>query len=252
VHVCAVDPDGGNATRIAPGSDPDWQLLAADGLPESATAQPCPRPPEYRTPELLSLEQHDRRLTARFGSLGGVDAATVHISTEPYQYQHPGGWQTAGIASHDALTMDEIAAASWTYEQRLDPGSYYVRVETRDYDCPQVCISGYSQTLNVNVPEPAQRFGAGIRLTRNRRVVSLTLRVTPLAKYLRYRVCWMSKKGRRCVGRAMEAASWDEGRSQTVQVWAGGMRRVTRFVWYVDGRVVVSRKARIGRLPRRG
>ena len=244
-HLCAVDPEGSNARLIAPGEDPDWQPLAGGGLHESSAAQPCPRQPEYRPPELASLDQRGRQLTARFGSLGGVDAATIHISTQPYQYVIPGGWRTSGTETRDALTADEIATGSWTYDRRLDPGIYYVRAETRDYDCAPVCISGYSQTLTVTIPEPAQRFAGRVRLLRNRRVVSLTLQVKPLAKQLRYRVCWISQRGRRCAGRAMDGQSWDQATTDTVQVWAAGMRPLTRFVWYVEGRAVVSRKIRI-------
>jgi hypothetical protein len=247
VHVCAVDTSGSNATKIAPGKDPDWQPLAGGGLHESPSAEPCPRQPEYRTPELVSLEQRGRYLTARFGSLGGVDAATIQISTQPYQYVIPGGWRTSGTETRDALTVDEIAAGSWTYERRLDPGVYYVRAETRDYDCAPVCISGYSQTLTVTIPEPAPRFAGRVRVFRSRRAVSVTLHVTPLAMHLAYRVCWTLKKGRRCAGRIVVGWSWEKGESDTFEVWAKGMRPVTRFVWYVEGRAVVSRKIRIRR-----
>jgi WD40-like Beta Propeller Repeat len=259
VHVCMVDPDGANPRRIATGVDPNWQPLASGGLTESASAAPCPRTPLSRSPELRSVEWGKGRLTARFGSLAGVDAATVFISTAPYRFVHPGGWMTSGRELRDSLSANEIAAASWTNELDLSPGTYYVRVETRDYDCDP-CIQGYSDTLSVRVTEStreepdfdesktkqeesvprAQVFRGRVKIARRRAALSLTLSVRPFRKPLAYVVCWRAKKGRACARGRIADASGDTG-THTLRVSMRRMRRSARFTWYVNKRPVASR-----------
>jgi Tol biopolymer transport system component len=247
--VCTVDIDGGNATRVASGEDPDWQALVV-GITEPSSGQACPSSPQFRPPELLSLSHDNRRLTARFGSLAGVEAATVTVSTQPHTYVVPGGWSTSGTQHHDSLTSDEITAGTWTSDSPLDPGRYFVRTETRDWDCLQICIAGSSGALSVEIPEPTLRFTARAKRSRDRRALLLSLRVTPLGKNLPYRVCWPTAKGRRCRGRVMVGTSWSSGLTDVVRLPVRGLRPATRFVWYVDGKAVGSRTVKV-RLPDR-
>jgi hypothetical protein len=217
-------------------------------------------------PPLVSVGQQARHPTAILGPLPGVDAAFIYVATKPDRASD-GSFLQENIEASDILTDDEIARSSWLYEAQLDPGGYYVMARAFDFECyinPN-CIEGFSNMLSLTVPKPDQRYRASVQVLSFIGVGYLTLTVTPLGERLPYRVCWglrgSSSTGAdpyhgarrrqvartRCARATVLGYSWNEPASSLLRVSLRGMRRVTTFTWYADGRVVAVKRVRIRR-----
>jgi hypothetical protein len=50
---------------------------------------------------------------------------------------------------------------------------------------------------------------------------------------------------RKCVVGTVDGYSWNSAATDTIEVRKRGMRKLTTFTWYVDGRKVASQRVRI-------
>lgn len=199
-------------------------------------------------PALLGVGQEHRHPTADFHA-PGADHATISFATKPDRATD-GQFLEENVEHVDLFTADEIKAGRWTDSSQLDPGRYYVLLRATDADClgDPGCLDGFSAMLTLIVPEPARRFRGHVTSYRFVSTIELSLEVRPLGRGLPYRVCWTRSTGRRaCVRATVRGFSWNEPASDTISVRKRGMRRTTTFTWFVDGRKVASRRARIRR-----
>jgi hypothetical protein len=199
-------------------------------------------------PPLVSVGQQARHPTATLGPLPGVDFAFIYVATKPDRASD-GSFLQENIVASDILTDDEVARGSWLYESQLDPGGYYVMARAFDFECylnPN-CIEGFSNMLTLTIPKPAQRYRATVQLLPFIGVGYLTLTVTPLGEKLPYRVCWTLRRGSRCLRATVGGYSWNASASDLLRVSLRGMRSVTTFAWYANGRAVAVKRVRIRR-----
>jgi hypothetical protein len=165
----------------------------------------------------------------------------IYVATKPDRASD-GSFLQENIVASDILTDDEIARGSWLYESQLDPGGYYVMARAFDFECylnPN-CIEGFSNMLTLTIPKPAQRYGAAVQVLRYIGIGYLTLTVTPLGEKIPYRVCWTLRRGSRCLRATVKGYSWNASASDLLRVSLRGMRKVSTFTWYADGRTVAS------------
>jgi hypothetical protein len=200
------------------------------------------------TPSLVSVGQQDRHPQATFGPLPGVDGLTVYMATKPDRASD-GSFLQENIEDFDSLTADEIASSSWLYERQLDPGLYYVMARAFDFDCYQNpdCIEGFSNMFTRTIPKPAQRYRTSVQLLRFIGIGYLNMSVSPLGEKQSYRVCWTLTRGSRCLRSTVTGYSWNAPASDLLRVSLRGMRKLTTFTWYADGRIVSVKRVRIRR-----
>ena len=202
------------------------------------------------TPTLDSVGQEDRHSTGTF-SATGADDVTVYFATKPDRGTD-GNFLEENRAGIISLADDEIASGRWFDSEQLDPGVYYVLLRASHYSCYEVpdCMTGDSAVLTLTVPKPKQRFTpsvsgfAGIS-------TYLKLTVSPLGETLPYRVCWTKTGGgRKCLRSTIDGYSWNDSASDDLRVGARQTRAMparARFVWYVAGERVASKRVRIPR-----
>jgi len=175
----------------------------------------------------------------------GADAAAIYFANKPDRASD-GGFLRENIKALDLLATDEIRRGSWSFEDQLDPGTYYVMMQATDYDCigQPNCIDGYSNMLTLAVPKPSQTYRGSVEVFHYIHIVDLTLRATPLGEKLPYKVCWRLKTKRlRCVSGSVDGYSWNSSADDTLSVRLKGMANRTTFVWYVKTRKVAARIA---------
>ena len=108
------------------------------------------------------------------------------------------------------------------------------------------CADGYSTMQTLNVPRPPIRYGASVQHYVYLNNVDLTITAVPLGQKLPYRVCYRTKAGGRvCLGGVIAGYSWSSSASDTRSVNRRNLRTITTFTWYVEGRPVVSKRARV-------
>jgi hypothetical protein len=165
------------------------------------------------TPTLSSVDDRNRHPTATF-SAPGADDATIYFATKPDRATD-GHFLEENVKHLALLTANEVQAGRWLDSAQLDPGRYYVLLRASDYDCSADpnCTSGFSDVLTLAIPKPAPRYRGSVHAFKYLSTVRLVFRVAPLGARARYRVCW----------------------------------RLVTFAWYVDGRKVASKRARIPR-----
>jgi hypothetical protein len=198
-------------------------------------------------PALLTVGQQDRHPTATF-SMPGADDATIYFATKPDRATD-GSFLDENVEHLDFLTTDEILAGQWLDAAQLDPGTYHVMLRATDYECiGDPGCGGFSNLLTLAIPKPASRYRGQVRAYRYLSAVTLRLRASRLGERRAYRVCWRLVSGRRkCVRGVLTGHSWNSSADDEVSVRKRGLPRVARFVWFVDGRRVASKRARIPR-----
>jgi len=207
----------------------------------------APAPPEYappKPPTLLTVSQRNRHPSATF-SMPGSDEATIYFASKPGRASD-GGFLRKNIKELDLLGTVEIRRGWWSFEEQLDPGTYYVMMQAIDYDCigQPGCIGGYSNMLTLAVPKPSQTYRGSVEVLHDVHIVSLTLHVTALGEKLPYKVCWqLANEKRRCVSGTVAGYSWNSSADNQLGVRLRGMKARTKFTWYVRGQAVVSKTA---------
>ena len=199
-------------------------------------------------PTLLSVSHENRHAVATY-SMTGADDAFIHFASRPDRATD-GSFFEEAIEHSDDLTQDEIQSGRWLDSAQLDPGLYYVLLRAYDFGCPEdpSCTQGYSNMLTVSVPEPTTRYRGAVTAYRYLSSVALDFRASPLGRRVPYRVCWRLVGGRRkCARGVVDGYDWNRSATDELSVRKRGMPRIATFQWYVKGRKVASKRARIPR-----
>jgi hypothetical protein len=203
---------------------------------------------------LLSVGQQARHVTATFSAPRAGDA-TIYIADKPDRATD-GRFLTENIETLDFLTDNEIQSGRWLNEDKIDPGRYWVMLHASPdfascwdsdrggYD-PE-CADGFSDVLTLDVPKPPSRYTGRVTAYRFLQEVALTLTATPLGEDRPYRVCYPTRAGaRRCLRGTLDGFSWDARATDILTASTRGLALYTTFTWYVDGRRVATRRARV-------
>jgi len=123
-----------------------------------------PSPASPKPPTLLTASQQNRHPSARF-SMPGADAAEIYFANKPDRASD-GGFLRENIKALGLLGTVEIRRGSWSFEDQLDPGTYYVMMLAADYDCigQPDCIWGYSNMLTLTIPKPRPTYRAAVEV----------------------------------------------------------------------------------------
>jgi hypothetical protein len=205
-------------------------------------------------PTLISVGSQALHPTATF-SAPKSDHVVIQIATRPDRASN-GEFLSENVVVFDLLADSEIQSGRWLYESQIDPGTYYVLLRASpDFDlCYQIdtgtydpsCADGYSALQTLTVPRPPIRYGASVRHYTYLSNVDLTITATPLGQKMPYRVCYRTAAGRRvCLAGVISGFSWSSSASDTRSVNRRNLRTVTTFIWYVEGRAVASKRARV-------
>jgi hypothetical protein len=208
-----------------------------------SVALPSRAPAPAKPPTLLTVSQQNRHPSATF-SAPGADDATIYFASKPDRARD-GGFLRKNIKTLDLLGSVEIRRGSWSFEDQLDPGTYYMMMQAIDYDCigRPGCIGGYSNLLTLTVPKPPQTYRGSVEVLHYVHIVHLTLRVTPLGESLPYKVCWQLTNRHSCVSTRVAGHSWNSSAESQVSVPLRGMKARTKFTWYVHGYAVAAKTA---------
>jgi hypothetical protein len=218
------------------------------GLPAAATAAP---------PALLTVGHQDRHPIATF-SAPRAGSVTVYVASKPDRATD-GQFLQENVKDIDFLADSEIQSGRWLAESKIDPGRYWLMLRaTPDFDTcwdydrfrgyDPACADGFSNVVTLDVPKPTSRYTTRVTAYRYVQEVTLTLTATPLGEDRAYRVCYRTLAGRmRCVRGTLDGYSWDAEATDSVTAPTRGLALFTTFRWYVDGRLVASKRARVRR-----
>jgi hypothetical protein len=205
-------------------------------------------------PTLLSVGSQALHPTATF-SAPKSDHVVIEIATKPDRASD-GEFLTENIVVFDLLTDSEIQTGRWLYESQLDPGTYYVLLRASpNFDlCYQIdsgtfdpsCADGYAAMQTLTIARPPIRYTATVRRYQFLGIVDLTIAAKPLGQKMPYRVCYRIASGRRvCLAAVIDGFDWKSAATDTLSVNRRNLRTVTTFTWYVEGRAVASKRARV-------
>lgn len=205
-------------------------------------------------PTLISVGSQALHPTATF-SAPKSDHVVIEIATRPDRASD-GEFLMENILVFDVLADSEIQTGRWLYDTQINPGTYYVLLRASpDFDlCYQIdsgtydpsCADGYSAMQTLTVPRPPIRYGASVRHYIYLSNVDLTITAVPLGQKMPYRVCYRAAAGRRvCLAGVISGYSWSSAASDTRSVNRRNLRTITTFTWYVEGRAVVTKRARV-------
>jgi hypothetical protein len=205
-------------------------------------------------PTLSTVGSQALHPTATF-SAPKSDNVVIQVASRPDRASD-GDFLTENVVVFDLLSDSEIQTGRWLYQSQINPGTYYVllhaspdfarcyQIDTGTYD--PSCADGYSVMQTLTVPRPPIRYGASVRHYHYLSDVDLTITATPLGQKMPYRVCYRTVAGRRvCLAGAITGYSWTSSATDTRTVNRRNLRTVTTFTWYVEGRAVASKRARV-------
>jgi hypothetical protein len=205
-------------------------------------------------PTLISVGSQALHPTATF-SAPKSDHVVIEIATRPDRASD-GEFLTENIVVFDVLADSEIQTGRWLYESQLDPGTYYVLLRASpDFDLCYLfdsgtfdpsCADGYAAMQTLTISRPPIRYGASVRHYVYLSNVDLTITAVPLGQKMPYRVCYRTAAGRRiCLAGVISGYSWTSSASDTRSANRRNLRTLTTFTWYVEGRAVASKRARV-------
>jgi hypothetical protein len=205
-------------------------------------------------PMISALSQQDRHPTATI-SAPKADFATIYLATKPDRATD-GYFLSENVSRLDLLTDSEIQLGRWLFEDRVDPGTYYVMMwASPDFDACYIwdsggydpsCAQGFSNVLTLVVPKPQTRYAAAV--TTYRYIAQATLRLTakPLGEPQPYRVCYRTAaRKNRCLRGRVNGYDWDSSASHSLTVSTRGLATLTTFTWYVGSKAVASKRVRV-------
>gem|GEM_PF-2947805 len=195
----------------------------------------------------------DRHPSALF-SAPRADDVEIYFASKPDQGTD-GSFYDENVVTQDDLTNDEIQAGRWTYEDQLDPGTYYVMLHASpSFDACYVdstggydpsCADGYSNIVKLRVPVPPIRYTASASVLRYIGEVNLNVKATPLGVDQAYRVCYLNAaKKKRCVSGTLDGYSWDASGTDELTVSTKSLAPTTTFTWYVGSRAVATKRVK--------
>jgi hypothetical protein len=205
-------------------------------------------------PALSGVGQLNRHASAIF-SAAHADMATIYLATKPDRATD-GSFLQENVLELDTLTDSEIQSGRWSDENQLDPGMYWVMLRAYpDFNACYIfdtggmnpaCADGFSNVLTLGIPEPAARYASHVRVYRYIRQASLELTAKPLGESRPYRVCYQLATGKkRCLTGTLDGYNWNASAQDTLTVSTRSLPRLATFTWYVDGKRVATRRARV-------
>jgi hypothetical protein len=210
------------------------------------------------TPPVLSsvTVSQDRHPAATF-TAPKADSVDIYFASKPDRATD-GSFLQENVVTLDFLTSDEIQASRWSYENQLDPGTYYVMLHASpNFDACYIfnagtfdpsCADGYSNVVQLNVPIPPIRYTVAASVLRYLGQVDLDFKATPLGVKQPYRVCFANKaKHRSCVVGMLDGYAWSSAAADQVSVSTRTLGPVTTFTWYVGANAVASRRVKTPR-----
>lgn len=198
----------------------------------------------------------DRHPSAQF-SAPKADSVTVYFASKPDRATD-GSFLSENVVTTDYLTTDEIQAGHWTYEDQLDPGTYFVMLNARpNFDACYIfdsgnydpsCANGYSNVVQLTVPTPPIRYSASVSVLRYIGEADLNLKATPMGVKQAYRVCYANKAKRRvCLSGTLDGYSWGSAATDEISVSTRTLAPITTFTWYVGATAVATKRVRVPR-----
>jgi hypothetical protein len=205
-------------------------------------------------PVLLTVGSQNLHPSATF-SAPKSDHVVIQIATRPDRASS-GEFLTENVEVFDVLTDFEIQTGNWLYESQQDPGTYYVLLRASpDFDlCYLIdsgtydpsCADGYSEMKTLTIPRPSIRYAATVRRYVFLSNVDLNITARPLGQKLPYRVCYRTASARRvCLAGVISGFDWNSPASDTKTVNRRNLGTLTTFTWYIEGRVVATKRARV-------
>jgi hypothetical protein len=203
-------------------------------------------------PSLTSVSHQQRQPTVTF-SAPHASAVTVYFATKP-DLATDGSFLQQNVRETGILTPADIRSGTWIDPNRVDHGTYYVMLKAQaNFDACYVgpgldplCADGYSNVLTLVVEKPAIRYAVEVKAYRKSGVARLMVTATPMGEKTPYRVCYrMAKKARRCVAGTLDGYSWDRPVQNALYVRTDLLATFTTFTWYVGGKKVGEKRARI-------
>jgi hypothetical protein len=207
-------------------------------------------------PTLSSVGQQNRHPTATF-SAPRSDDATIYVATKPDRATD-GRFLDENLKTLAFLTDSELQSGQWLSNEQLDPGTYWVMLRTSanfgscySFDTggfDPACADGFSNVMQLVVPEPAVRYSAGVTVYKYLNQVDLRLAAAPLGTSRSYRLCYQLRSGRtRCLTGTLDGFDWNSGVADTLTVSKQNLPRITTFNWYVGGKRVATKRVLIRR-----
>jgi hypothetical protein len=202
-------------------------------------------------PRLELVSESNRHPDATFLAPRASDA-TVYIANNPTRASD-GRFLDENVVAIDFLTAAEISNGYWSYEDQIDPGSYWVllRAEASSgcgYPPDYSCADGYSGVLELSVERPTTRFSVTTTLYKNIGLLDLNLKGSPLGVKQLYSVCWRDRSRRkRCKNGTLHGSSWNSAAEDQVTISTAKLVRRTLFTWRErggGGRVLKSKRVR--------
>jgi hypothetical protein len=227
-------------------------------LPLAIAALVVPAEALAVAPTLIAVGQQNRHVTAGF-SAPRADFATIYVASKPDRATD-GNFLQENVKSEDVLTASEIQSGQWLNHEQVDPGTYWVMLEADPAEgCYLVdaaygvyldpaCADGFSNIVQLVVPEPAIHYSAAATVYRYLDEVDLQLTATPLGADRDYRLCYRLKTGHtRCLAGTLHGVLWNTSTDDTQTISKRNLPRVTTFNWYVGGKRVATKRVLIRR-----
>jgi hypothetical protein len=180
--------------------------------------------------------------------------AAIYLATKPDRATD-GSFLQENVKELDILTDSEIQTGRWSDENQIDPGTYWVLLQTTpdfsscfrdDGSIDPACADGFSNVLTLVIPQPSVRYTARVTAYRYLRQASLRLIATPLGQKRPYRVCYRLVSGRdRCLNGTLNGYDWNASADDTLTLSTRNLSRTVTFSWYVGGKRVVSKRVRV-------
>lgn len=213
-------------------------------VPAVAAAQP---------PVVKSVSQSGRRLTVKFSApnaaptVGGV---TIYVARSPAQGPD-GAFPAPNVADEGVLTPQQIASGSWTEQNPLLPGRYWVMVAAnpnlntctlQNGTVNSSCASGDSKVESVSVVASTQ-YRASVA-SKHGGSLSLRLVATPLGTTETLKLCYAvtvrKRSSRHCLKRRLTGIDWNEPADDLVKLSTRGMSARETFTWSLSGKTVTQ------------
>jgi hypothetical protein len=248
VHIETSDPAIGLRRRY---SRTIARTLYLGGV---AVALALAGPASAGPPTLLTVGVKARHPTATFVAPRAASVA-IYLASKPDRATD-GSFLSENVKELGSLTDSEIQSGRWLDENRVDPGRYYVMLRAfADYDScfivelgklDPACADGFSNLMTLVVPKPRVRYVARVSVYTYLRDASLRLTATPLGEKRPYRVCYATKaQRRRCLRGTLDGFSWSSAADDTIDASTRDLATTTTFTWYVAGKAVASKRARV-------
>jgi hypothetical protein len=195
-------------------------------------------------PILRTVTVHDRQPAITFAA-PGAEGAIVVIAINP-GHASDGSLLTQNIVYKDTLTSGELQSRHWTYESRIDPGTWYVQLNSydtcSDSQAPD-CANGTSAIKKLVVPRPTTKYVLQADNHKFSTAVGVMINATELGDSQHYRLCIRTKLGTdRCVKGVITGTDWNLlfPVKKFVQFKRAGLGPRPKVTLFVQGKLVAT------------